>query len=156
MVESSCVYLIADGQWLFLERNRKKQDLNHGYWIGVGGKKEAGESIRACAYREVREETGVNLRNLQFAGRVYFEQGEYREVITVYESFSWEGELRQDPEGTLAWIRKEDVMSLHLWPGDRIFLERMLRDDLPFFYRMIYDAQGQLIHVEELPAEGEV
>ena len=47
-------------------------------------------------------------------------------------------------------------MKLHLWPGDRIFLERMLKKDVPFFYHMVYDAQGQLVEVKELPAEGEL
>lgn len=156
MIESSCVYLIQDGKWLFLERNRKKNDLNHGYWIGIGGKKEAGETIRECALREVKEETGLEVKDLQFQGRVYFRQDAYREVISVYTASLWTGSVQQDPEGTLGWIREEDVMKLHLWPGDRIFLERMLKKDVPFFYHMVYDAQGQLVEVKELPAEGEL
>ena len=139
-----------------LERNRKDHDLNHGYWIGIGGKKEENESIRDCALREVNEETGLRLLDLKPAGKVYFEQGAYRETITVYESSMWTGNLREDPEGTLAWIDEKDVLQLHLWAGDRIFLERMIRKDIPFFYHMVYDAQGQLVDVQELPAEGEL
>lgn len=42
MVESNttCVYLMRDEQWLMLYRNQKKNDVNTGKWIGVGGKKE--------------------------------------------------------------------------------------------------------------------
>ncbi len=35
-------------------------------------------------------------------------------------------------EGDLAWISKEELFSLPMWEGDRIFL-RLLDQDIPFF-----------------------
>ena len=72
------------------------------------------------------------------------------ELSTTSPEFGTDGNYAK------CWIREEDVMKLHLWPGDRIFLERMLKKDVPFFYHMVYDAQGQLVEVKELPAEGEL
>ena len=57
MKYSSCVYLVKDEQWLFLKRNKKKNDVNHNKFIGVGGKLEENETMEQCARREVFEET---------------------------------------------------------------------------------------------------
>ena len=58
MKETSLVYIMKDDSCLMLHRIRKEHDVNHGKWIGVGGKFEPGESPEECMRREVREETG--------------------------------------------------------------------------------------------------
>lgn len=50
-------YIENDDAMLMLHRVKKKQDVNKGKWIGVGGKFEAGESPDDCLLREVKEET---------------------------------------------------------------------------------------------------
>ena len=65
MKRSTCVYLIRDGKWLMLLRDRKKDDVNHGKWIGVGGKCLSGESFEACAIRETKEEAEAYLAELE-------------------------------------------------------------------------------------------
>jgi 8-oxo-dGTP diphosphatase len=39
-----------------------------GCWNGVGGKLEAGESPRECIIREIHEETGLDIADVQFKG----------------------------------------------------------------------------------------
>ena len=41
-------YLERDDRYLMLHRIKKKQDVNKGKWIGVGGKFEFGESPDDC------------------------------------------------------------------------------------------------------------
>ena len=48
-------YIEQDGKYLMLHRTKKKQDINGGKWIGVGGHLEEGESPEDCLVREVRE-----------------------------------------------------------------------------------------------------
>jgi 8-oxo-dGTP diphosphatase len=138
-------------------RNRKKNDVNHDKWIGVGGKCEKEESFEACAVREVKEETGLTVLKLDYAGLLLFEyEGKQPEEIAVYTSESFEGELRDCDEGTLAWIPEEEILNLALWEGDRIFLEQMLAGSRePFRLRLVYDRNDTLIHSESY-AEGEV
>jgi 8-oxo-dGTP diphosphatase len=151
MTSSSCVYLEREGSWLMLLRNKKKHDLNHGKWIGVGGKLEPQESMEECAIREVYEETGYIIHSLQKAVTVLFCYGDKeREEITVYTSSDFSGKEKICNEGTLAWIPKNDVWKLELWEGDRIFLKKMLSGkELPFSMVLFYDARGNLINVKE-------
>lgn len=155
-MKSTCVYLIRDHSWLMLLRNRKKDDVNQGKWIGVGGKCEPGESYEQCARREVKEETGLDVKTLIPEGLVRFEyEAKEPEEIAVYSAYEFDGELRECDEGTLAWIEEEKILSLPLWEGDRIFLEKMLSGhEQPFYLRLVYDRNDQLL--ESQYCEGEL
>ena len=59
MINSTLCYLERGDAYLMLHRVKKKGDLNHDKWIGVGGKFEDGESPEDCILRETWEETGV-------------------------------------------------------------------------------------------------
>ena len=61
MKETTLVHIIRDGCVLMMHRISKKHDINHGKWIGVGGKLERGETPEACMRREVLEETGLRI-----------------------------------------------------------------------------------------------
>ncbi len=133
MLMTTLCYIERDGRVLMLHRTKKKHDINQGKWIGVGGKFEARESPEECLVREVREETGLTLTRWRFRGFLTFLQDDYpTEFICLYTADGFEGALQPCDEGELAWIRKEDIPGLSLWPGDRVFL-RLLAQDRPFF-----------------------
>ena len=52
MITTLC-YLEKDNKYLMLHRIKKQNDINHGKWIGVGGKIEKNETLEQCLYREV-------------------------------------------------------------------------------------------------------
>lgn len=126
-------YLERGDSYLMLHRVKKKNDINHDKWIGVGGKFEPRESPEDCMRREVWEETGLTVKAWRFRGIVTFlsdeDEAEYMHLFTVSD---WEGEEKECDEGELAWIRKAELLSLTLWEGDKIFL-RLLDEDAPFF-----------------------
>lgn len=133
MRNTTLCYLERDGQVLLLHRIRKQNDLNAGKWIGVGGGFEDGESPDDCLLREVREETGLTLTAWRCRGIITFVSNEWEtEYMHLFTSDSFTGTLTDCDEGVLAWIPKEQVLSLPLWEGDRIFL-RLLEEDAPFF-----------------------
>ena len=72
MKETTLVHIIKDGCVLMLHRVSKKDDINHGKWIGVGGKFEKGETPEECMRREVREETGLRVDRYRYCGIVTF------------------------------------------------------------------------------------
>ena len=65
-------YIEKDDSYLMLHRIKKKQDVNEGKWIGVGGHFEENESPENCLLREVKEETGLTLTSWRFRGIVTF------------------------------------------------------------------------------------
>ena len=133
MIISTLCYIEKDGCWLMLHRVKKKNDVNHDKWIGVGGKFEEGESPEDCLLREVREETGLTLTEYRFRGLVTFVSNEApNEYMHLFTAGGFEGVLRDCDEGELAWIKKEDLLALPAWEGDKIFL-RLLDEDVPFF-----------------------
>ncbi len=131
-MNSVLCYLEREGQYLMLYRNKKKQDINAGKWIGVGGKLEAGESPEEALLREVQEETGLTLTAYRHRGLVTFSADGYTEYMHLYTATDWEGTLTDCDEGELRWISKSQVLSLPLWEGNKYFLE-LLAADAPYF-----------------------
>ena len=133
MRNTTLCYLEQDGQYLMLHRVKKSHDVNHGKWIGVGGKFEFQESPEDCLLREVREETGLTLKSWRYRGIVTFvyndDEAEYMHLFTAD---GWTGTLRDCAEGELRWVPRDEVGKLNLWQGDRIFLSLLARDE-PFF-----------------------
>ena len=130
MILSTLCYIEKDGCWLMLHRVKKKNDVNHDKWIGVGGKFEEGESPEDCLLREVREETGLTLTEYRFRGLVTFVSNEApTEYMHLFTAGGYTGTLRDCDEGTLEWVPIGQVENLPLWQGDKIFLELLRREE---------------------------
>ena len=151
MKDYTLIYVRHGSLWLMMLRNKKEHDINAGKWIGVGGKAEAGESIRSGALREIREETGILPDSLDFRGIVNFMyEGEESECMWLYTAETTSTEVPECSEGTLAWIKEEDIMDLELWEGDRIFLKKLLENDRELIgLDLWYDSSGNLIRTSE-------
>lgn len=118
-------YLQKDGKWLMLYRNKKKNDINAGKYIGVGGHVEDGESPDECIVREVFEETGYRLTDYRARGLITFVMNDVVEYTVLYTADDFEGEEKICDEGDLVWVEADRVLELPLWEGDRAFLCRL-------------------------------
>ncbi len=116
-----------------LHRVKKKNDINHDKWIGVGGKFEDKESPEECMLREAFEETGLTLTDYQYRGIVTFVSDEYEtEYMHLFTASAWSGEMTECNEGILEWVPKNQVPELAIWEGDKIFF-RLIAENRPFF-----------------------
>jgi len=147
MIWSSLCYIEYQGNYLMLHRTKKDHDINKGKWIGVGGKTEPLETVPECLVREVREETGFILNSYEPRAIITFNSDfAEKEIMFLFTSRDFKCHLGEDGmpalpvcnEGVLRWVPKEDVLSLNLWEGDRVFIEKLLTDDPFFFMRMEY------------------
>ena len=133
MLHTTLCYLEQDHKTLMLHRIKKKDDVNHDKWIGIGGKFEEGESPEDCVLREVREETGFTLTDYRYRGIVTFVSDEWgTEYMHLFTATAWTGVQTLCSEGELAWVEKARVAELPIWQGDKIFL-RLLAEARPFF-----------------------
>ena len=142
MRNTTLCYISRGDEYLMLHRVKKKNDLNHDKWIGFGGKLEENESPEEGILREVKEETGLTLTDLQYRGIVTFVsdlyEGEYMHLFTAEQ---YEGELTDCDEGEISWIRKTELAALPQWEGDRIFM-KLLEDGAPFFsLKLCYEGE---------------
>ena len=134
MKNTSLCYLERDGKYLMLHRVKKINDENRDKWIGIGGKFEDKESPFDCASREILEECGLIANKLIYRGIVTFVSDIYpTEYMHLFTCSDFSGSEKRDcDEGELLWVDKEEIASLPIWEGDKVFLE-LLKTDHPFF-----------------------
>ena len=137
-----------DNKVLLLYRNKKKNDLNEGKWIGVGGKFEEKESPDECVLREVKEETGLTLTKYRLRCLVTFVSDKWEtEHMYVYTATDFTGEIGKCEEGELHWVDKEEAKKLPTWEGDKIFLNKLETADEFFTVKVEYEGD-KLINSE--------
>ena len=142
MKNTTLCYIEQNGAYLMLHRVTKKNDENHDKWIGVGGKFEDKESPEDCVLREALEETGLTLDSYRYRGLVTFVSDRWpTEYMHLFHADGFHGELKTCDEGDLQWLPKEQLYSLPMWEGDRIFLD-LLEQDVPFFsLKLVYEGE---------------
>jgi 8-oxo-dGTP diphosphatase len=147
MLVTTQVYLRRDHQTLMLYRNKKKNDLNEGKYIGVGGKKCFGETPYECAVRETYEETHYQIHSAKLVGIVTFCDDDYEEMMFIYTSDDFSGTMGPCDEGTLSWVDDDQLLTLNMWEADWHFI-KWLDEDKLYSAKAIYH-EGQLVNYEE-------
>lgn len=129
-VLTTICYIEKDGKTLMLYRNKKKNDIHEGKYVGIGGKFEFGETPEECIIREIKEETGLTVNSLRYHGLISFPKfaNDDNWYMFIFSCRDFEGEVAEDrlddcPEGRLLWVDNDKVMDLNMWDGDRVFLE---------------------------------
>ena len=140
MINTTLCYIEKDNKYLMLHRTKKKNDLNEGKWIGVGGKFEKDETPEECLLREVKEETGLTLTKYRLRAVITFQSNMWEtEYMYLFTANEFTGELIGCNEGELEWIDKDDILKLNIWEGDRIFLKKMIEEDNFFTLKVVYE-----------------
>ena len=98
------VIIKKDGKFLI---GKRKASHGTGTWAFPGGHLEYGESWEDCAKREVAEEVGIAIRNVQFAAVTNdIFQKEEKHYITIFVICDYEsGEVKvMEPEKCEEWL----------------------------------------------------
>ena len=136
------------GQILLLEGAQDKK-IWAGFWNGLGGHVEQGESILHAANRELHEESGLVAEKLIFCGQVLVDTGQNRGIIFfVFKAKKLSGELTASAEGKLAWCSLQSALKLNLVEDLYTLLPLVMRQrssGRPFWGHYHYDEDGQLV-----------
>lgn len=111
-------------------------------WKGVafpGGKINKGESITKSTIREVKEETGLDVTNLELCGikNWYNKEKNERSIVFLYKTKTFDGELiLETEEGKNYWITEEELSQKELANNFDIVLKVFKENN---FSEMIYN-----------------
>ena len=98
----------------------KKRGFGAGRWNGFGGKVKSTETIEAAAKRELCEEAGIEVKNLDKVGIIDFEFKGNPEILQVhiFRSDSFLGEPNESKEMKPQWFHVDEIPFKEMWPDD--------------------------------------
>ena len=142
-------YIKKDDSYLMLLRNKKSNDMNEGKWLGVGGHVEKNETPNQALFREIKEETNLDVIDFTYRGKLTFINDEYSEIMHLYTIEKFSGEIKECDEGTLEFKKIKDIPNLNIWEGDKVFLDLIAKDE-PFFELTLIYKNGELKEVKRI------
>jgi 8-oxo-dGTP diphosphatase len=101
-------------KYLLLHRNPTKRIMPD-IWMAPGGHREFNEGLFACARREVLEETGLQIKNIQIkaTGNAYVKDIDQEFFFHMLVADYAGGELKtNEQDGTFEWLTKEEILKL--------------------------------------------
>lgn len=103
-VELTNMCMICDGKGNVLVQNKVNHPTWHG-WNFPGGHVEKGEYVTPSVIREMREETGLTVKNPRLCGIKEFHKQEdgRRYIVFLYVADRFTGELKVSGEGEIFW-----------------------------------------------------
>lgn len=90
--------------------------------IFPGGHVESNESVTESMIREIKEETGLTISNLQFCGiKDWIEFDGSRYMVFLYKTNTYSGSIQSSSEGEIFWMSLEELkVKETLWHLDKM------------------------------------
>ena len=120
-VELTNMCMIYDGQGNVLVEEKLLKDRKG--LIFPGGHIENNESVVDSVIREIKEETGLSVSNIEFCGiKDWIELDGSRYMVFLYKTATYSGSIQSSSEGKVFWMSLDELKKADtLW-----YLDMML------------------------------
>lgn len=148
-VKNLC-YIINDRGEVLLQY--KRRGFGAGKWNGPGGKVEPGESLEQSVIREIKEETGLDVKSLEKMAELEFyykNHEEWDNITHVYVVKNFSGEIQADDEGELVWFKFNEIPFNKMWDDDPHWLPKILAGEF-MKMKFYFDHEGKLLNYEKI------
>lgn len=135
-VELTCLCLVTRGDELLLQ-NRIKKDWR-GYTL-PGGHIEPGESFVDGVIREMKEETGLDIKNPKICGIKQFPTSGGRYLVLLFKTEEFSGKLVSSEEGQMEWIHRNALDKINTVSDLKELLYVMEEDSMTEFQYVLED-----------------
>jgi len=113
---------------ILIGKDTRKGDAVYGV---PGGHWESGETLKECAIREIKEESGAICSNVQLISVYdFYREDKGKSYVTIGMKADYlSGDLKDlHEEGRLDWdwYTTDDALKLNLFPADRVLIERFI------------------------------
>lgn len=107
----------------------KKRGFGVGRWNGFGGKVLPGESIEDATRRELLEEAGIEVGDLEKYGIIDFEFKGNPEILEVhiFKATDFTGEPTEGEEMKPQWYFVDEIPFKEMWPDDIYWIPLFLK-----------------------------
>jgi 8-oxo-dGTP diphosphatase len=95
--------VLIDAQGSFLLTSRPEGKVYAGYWEFPGGKLETGESVAQALRRELHEELGIEIGDVQPWKIELIDYPHARVRLHFCKVFDWRGEFQMREQQSMAW-----------------------------------------------------
>jgi 8-oxo-dGTP diphosphatase len=142
---------ITHGDDVLLLRGAPTKRIWPNKYNGVGGHVEPHEDVYSAALREIREETGLAVRDLRLRGVINIPVDAHNNtgiLVFCFTAGATTRKVQPSDEGTLEWISRGRLLEMDLVEDLPTLLPRVLAmgtDEPPFFAHYRYDEQDRLI-----------
>jgi 8-oxo-dGTP diphosphatase len=143
------VFLRNDTDVLLL-KGASNKNIWANLYNGVGGHVEADEDILSAAHRELMEESGLQIDNLELKAIVNIDAGDHDLGILMFAFVGWtvNRQAIASEEGALHWIPVDKLNEIDLVEDLYWLLPRIIdspKSSQPLYLHYSYDSKDRLV-----------